>query len=217
MDIREKILRNNQEVWNRLHREGYRGYSGKERALKWLKLLLLNLPERINENMVLLDIGCGKGHWMEAFSPLVGEVHGVDISEEAVKLGRQRLSHLENVYFNVTEGDNLSMFNDETFDLVYSVHCFQHIPKKATLSYMIESWRVLKFSGYLVFQVITKPEKNPLDVELINREVTIGFNRELLVQMISKSGLALKAINLQRSPDWPWFWVVAHKEGGEIP
>lgn len=216
----QKILDNNREVWNELHRKGYWGYSGGERVLKSLDLLLGNIPEGwITQEKKVLDIGCGKGDWMRLFASMAHEIHGVDISKEAIALGRQQLADLENVHFHVTEGDNLSMFEDEVFDLVYSMQCFQHIPKAVTFRYFLEVRRVMKPSGYFVFQVITKPTRNQLDVEFIATEETIGFSHQLLTQMIGESGLKLEAINPQTTPKWHWFWVVARKgqNGGVSP
>lgn len=211
-DPLRKTLDNNREVWNKLHHNGYGGYSGEKRALKWLDLLLVNIPEGwVTQEMRVLDIGCGKGDWMRLFASMTHEVHGVDISKEAVDLGRQQLADLENVHFHVTEGDNLSMFEDETFDLVYSAHCFQHIPKAATFRYFLEARRVMKPSGYFVFQVITRPTKNQLDIGFIKTEMSIGFSQQLLTQIISESGLRLEAINPQTTPKKPWLWVVARK------
>ena len=155
---------------------------------------------------------------MEAFATMVREVHGVDISEEALKLGAERLYHLKNVYFHVTKGNELSMFQDATFDLVYSVACFQHIPKQATCDYLKETSRVLKPLGLLVFQVITyhDPQINLLDVALIEREKTIGYSREQIVQMVNCSGLSIEAINYQQlkceaRKRAAWFWTVCKK------
>ena len=146
---------------------------------------------------------------MNALSSRMCEIHGVDISKEAIIIGRKNLGHLENLHFHVTEGDNLSMFEDGTIDLVYSIHCFQHIPKAVTLKYFLEAKRVMKQTGYFVFQVVNKPHKNQLDIGLIKRETTIGFSPELLTQMINESGLKLEAITPQ--PNYPWLWVVARK------
>ncbi|TSA57001.1 class I SAM-dependent methyltransferase [bacterium] len=211
----EDILSNNRLVWDRIHLEGYHGYTTYPR----LNELIINLPIGwLNKNQVLLEIGCGVGHFMEAFAPMVREVHGVDISEKALKLGAKRLSHLKNAYFHVTKGNELSAFQDATFDLVYSVACFQHIPKKITCDYLKEAFRVLKPLGLLVFQVITyhDPQINLLDITLIEKEKTIGYSREQIVQMVNENGLSLESINYQKlkceaKKRAAWFWTVCKK------
>lgn len=215
IDSLNVILKNNREVWNKLHRSGYRGYSksnGKWREKDGysLKNLLRHLPPRwINKERVILDIGCGIGCWMEDLSSLIREVHGVDISEEAVKQGEKNLRHLKNVYFHVTDGMHLSMFKRGKFDLVYSIACFQHIPRKAAASYAHEAYRVLKPHSYFIIQ--TRSPTRVEDIGCIERETTLGYSRRQLENLIEDSGLTLVSIKTQENHNLPWFWTVAEK------
>lgn len=211
----EKMLDQHRGIWDRLHRERYPGYTTHPR----LNELLVNLPaDWLDKNKVLLEIGCGKGHWMELFSSMVQEVHGVDISPEVIGMARRRLAHLDNVYFYVTEGASLEMFKADQIDMIYSVATFQHIPRQVTLRYLVESRRVLEPSGFVVFQVITRwnPELNQGDIGLIEKETTIGYTQRQLEDLTNKSGLSLVSINLQKLKGRArqrcgWYWVVATK------
>lgn len=215
----EAILKNNREVWEKLHREGYRGYRKTEHADQKLDVLTRNLPKGwLDKDKVLLEIGCGIGHWMEELSCMVRDVFGVDISKEAVKLGEKRLRHLENVFFDVTKGNELSMFYNNNIDLVYSFGLFQHIPRQATADYIKEAYRVLKMNGLLVFQVITyfDSKLNQKDIGFIQRYETIGHTEKQLKDMIFSSKLTLEAINRQllttKHKAWcAWLWVTARK------
>jgi ubiquinone/menaquinone biosynthesis C-methylase UbiE len=101
----------------------------------------------------VLEIGCGTGRVMRHLAPACGRLHGIDISEAMVEQGRERLADLPNVSFEVGNGYDLAPFGDESFDLVYSLYAFQHMPKTTAYNYLVESARVLRPEGLLRFQV----------------------------------------------------------------
>ncbi len=76
-----------------------------------------------------LEIGCGPGRVMLPMSLRFGEIHGVDISEEMIRLARERLAAVPNAHVQVNSGADLDAFADEWFDFVYSYAVFQHIPE----------------------------------------------------------------------------------------
>jgi ubiquinone/menaquinone biosynthesis C-methylase UbiE len=100
----------------------------------------------------VLEYGCGVGRLMEALSRRFGKIHGIDISDEMVKLGRQRLQGSQ-FSFHVLENGDLP-FPDGCFDLVYSMHVFQHMPKSSFRSIMPEIARVLKPDGLFLFHIM---------------------------------------------------------------
>ncbi len=100
-----------------------------------------------------LEIGCGTGRVMQHVAALCERLYGIDISKGMVEQGRQRLAHLPNVAFEVGNGYDLAPFDDESFDLVYSLYAFQHMPKTTAYNYFVESARVLRPEGVLRFQV----------------------------------------------------------------
>lgn len=103
-------------------------------------------------NWRVLEYGCGVGRLMEPLSRRFGKIHGIDISDEMVKLGRQRLQGSQ-FSFHVLENGGLP-FSDGCFDLVYSMHVFQHMPKSSFLSIMPEIARVLKPGGLFLFHIM---------------------------------------------------------------
>jgi ubiquinone/menaquinone biosynthesis C-methylase UbiE len=81
-------------------------------------------------------------------------VHGVDVSDEMIRLGKTRLKSLGNVHLYHNNGSDLSMFPDNFFDFVFSFIVFQHIPEKEVIvNYIKETYRVLKPNGIIKFQV----------------------------------------------------------------
>lgn len=95
-----------------------------------------------------LEIGCGPGRLIKPLSRIFGEIHGVDVSDEMVRLARERLRGIPHAHVHATNGASLGLFADESFDAVYSYAVFQHIPSRdVVLEYMRETRRVLKPGG----------------------------------------------------------------------
>lgn len=104
--------------------------------------------------MRALEIGCGPGRLMRHLAARFGEVHGVDVSDEMIRLARQKLQDVPHAHVHTGTGSDLRAFADESFDFVYSYAVFQHIPSKEVVwSYLREARRVLKTGALLWFQV----------------------------------------------------------------
>ncbi|MGA3100005.1 MAG: class I SAM-dependent methyltransferase [Bryobacteraceae bacterium] len=110
--------------------------------------------KRLGARDAALEIGCGPGRLMRPMSGHFAEIHGVDVSDEMVRLAGERLRGAPNAFAHVTSGADLAMFPDEKFDFVYSYAVFQHIPSRGVVfDYLREARRVLKTGGILRCQV----------------------------------------------------------------
>lgn len=109
-----------------------------------------------------LEIGCGPGRLMLPLAKHFGEIHGIDISDEMIRLARQRLHDVPNAFPRHAPRSDLSDFADESFDFVYSYAVFQHIPDRETvIRYMMETRRVLRPAGIARLQINGLPETAP--------------------------------------------------------
>ncbi len=115
-------------------------------AIEWE---LKRLPQNANRrSWRALEIGCGPGRLIKPLSRDFGEIHGVDVSDEMIRLARERLQGIPHAHVHATNGASLNLFADECFDIVYSYAVFQHIPsREVVLEYMREIRRVLKPGG----------------------------------------------------------------------
>jgi len=110
-------------------------------------------------NLKALEIGCGPGRIMRPLSADFAEIHGTDVSDEMIRLAREKLHGIPNAHVYHTQTSDLSLFPDESFDFVYSYAVFQHIPsREIVLGYLTEARRVLKADGVLRCQVNGLPE-----------------------------------------------------------
>jgi SAM-dependent methyltransferase len=110
--------------------------------------------KRLSARDAALEIGCGPGRLMRPLSRHFREIHGVDVSDEMVRLARERLRATPNAHPHLTAGSDLSLFPGGKFDFVYSYAVFQHIPsREVVFQYLREARRVLKPGGILRCQI----------------------------------------------------------------
>lgn len=95
---------------------------------------------------VALEIGCGIGRLARWAAARFGEVIGIDVSEEMIKMAQQY--GWPRTRFVNGNGRDLAGIPDASIDFVYSYIVFQHIPDpSAILGYIREIGRVLRRAG----------------------------------------------------------------------
>ncbi len=143
-----------------------------------------------------LEIGCGPGRLTLPLSCHFQEIYGVDISEEMIRIARERLQSVPNAHFLVNSGCDLALFEDDWFSFVYSYIVFQHIPsKEIVLNYLREIQRVLVPGGITRFQVRgTAPSQanaeDPITWKgcvLLDSEI-VDFAREAGMELVGMTG-----------------------------
>lgn len=91
----------------------------------------------------VLDIGCGRGHFLQTLKTWGWSCTGTELTETAARHARDRLG------LDVRIGPFVgAMFPDETFDAVYLWHVLEHIP--ATAAALTDAGRLLRPGGMLV-------------------------------------------------------------------
>ena len=102
---------------------------------------------------VCLEIGAGFGQWMIPLSRLVSHVAGCDIHPVPIDKGRELFAEhgCKNCRLDLSDGMTLP-YADDSFSLVYSISCFQHLPREIVRGYLTETRRVLAQDGRTVHQ-----------------------------------------------------------------
>ena len=145
--------------------------------------------KRLRGRDAALEIGCGPGRLMRPLSRHFAEIHGVDVSDQMIRLAEERLRAMPNAHPHHSSGSDLGMFPDGKFDFVYSYAVFQHIPsREVVFNYLREARRVLKDGGILRCQLNgLPPHAKQYDtwsgVRITEDEIT-QFTREQDLQLL---------------------------------
>jgi SAM-dependent methyltransferase len=100
-----------------------------------------------------LDFGCGVGRITQALAAVCDEAVGVDIAPSMIDAARRLNRFDQRCSYVVNATDDLSIFADESFDVIVSKIVLQHIPPVHTRRYLAEFARVLAPGGVLLFQL----------------------------------------------------------------
>ncbi len=100
-----------------------------------------------------LDFGCGVGRLARSLCKIFDFVIGVDISQPMLDKAIELNAEVKNCTFYLNTKPDLSIFETESFDFIYSSLVLQHIPPKFSLNYIKEFIRLLSPKGVAVFQI----------------------------------------------------------------
>lgn len=112
-----------------------------------------------------LDFGCGVGRLTQALAEHFERCDGVDIAPSMLDEARRLNRHGARCVFHLNDTDDLGLFEDGTFDFVYSNIVLQHVGPAAAKAYIREFLRLLAPSGVAMFQL---PSEN-IREELLRR------------------------------------------------
>jgi len=117
------------------------------------------VPENVlNPAARCLDIGCGSGRWTTFVAKQAGTVDAVDPSSAAF-VATRACGGLPNVRVSVASADELP-FDDETFDLVFSLGVLHHVPDTAKALKSIT--RKAKRGGYVLIYLYYALDGRPV-------------------------------------------------------
>ena len=100
-----------------------------------------------------LDFGCGAGRLTFPLAKHFESVDGVDVARSMLDLARLRSEMGGTCRFHLNVEPNLRLFEEGTFDLIYSNITLQHMPPGLARSYIAEFLRILRPGGVAVFQL----------------------------------------------------------------
>jgi 2-polyprenyl-3-methyl-5-hydroxy-6-metoxy-1,4-benzoquinol methylase len=107
----------------------------------------------------VLDVGCGRGTFLELLRNKQIEAYGVDTSPGAIETCHQK------GFRHVEQGDALTYLSDvrEQFTGIYCGHVIEHMTSAEVHQFLRLAWQALKPGGRLL--VVTP---NPLDLRVIS-------------------------------------------------
>ena len=109
----------------------------------------------------ILDFGCGCGRVTRRWADLNGTaIHGSDANERAVAWCRRNLPFAS---FDTNGLGPPLAYRDESFELVYALSVFTHLPEELQLAWMGELERVLRPGGVLLLTAHGESYRERLD------------------------------------------------------
>ena len=110
------------------------------------------IKEKLNKNVVVMDLCCGLGRVAKFVAPLVKQYVGIDFSLTMIEKAKQR-NKLFNASFLKNDGYTLRDIPNSCIDIVFCELGFQHMKKKDARSYIKEVHRVLSYNGIFISQI----------------------------------------------------------------
>lgn len=110
-----------------------------------LRLERVTLTPKFIRPGVLLDVGCGAGHYLFGMRARGWQVHGSELSKAGAEAGRS-------VGLDIRDGELMQAeFPERMFDFVRANHSLEHMPNPRQV--LLEMHRLLKDDGVLVIGV----------------------------------------------------------------
>ena len=170
-------------------------YPSGRKAVAQMKSLLEECQYRVNDGARVLDFGCGCGRILvNVFHAMPGwQLFGTDVDEEAIAWCRENLASAAT--FDANAKLPPLRYESETFDLVYCVSVFTHLPRDLQLAWLGELRRILRPGGVLI-TTIHGPKMHA------------GLPPEVRKVVAEKGFVHVDETN----PDWP-AWLGAKTQG----
>lgn len=177
-----------------------------DEVISWLD----NQDFRGRHHRRALDFGCGIGRLTQSLADYYGHVDGVDVSAEMI---RQAQAHIgrkaRRCSFYVNQRPDLKLFDDRTYDLIYTVIVLQHMPNSLQKGYIQEFIRLIVDDGVAVFQL-------PDGGELIQQQTWLsmyGARPSTVTGWVEEAGGEM--LKVEPSPHagdgWPGWLYVARR------
>ena len=109
---------------------------------------LIDYILNIDSNPSLLDIGSGRGEWIQKCNAKGFKSIGIELDPKMV-------NDCKKINLNVKEGDALSLldeFDEDSFSIVSAFHVIEHMSYENINELLIKSKRILKPKGLLILE-----------------------------------------------------------------
>jgi len=129
-------------------------------------------PKYKNENLKLLDIGCGEGHFTDVIKKEFSnfEVHGLDYSVSAIDFAHKTFKDINFITANAYHPP----YQNEYFDIVVCNNLWEHVPDPLKMLRAMK--RVLKSNGLLIISTPSRYRFSNLIKVSVGQEIAFMSN-----------------------------------------
>jgi ubiquinone/menaquinone biosynthesis C-methylase UbiE len=152
----------------------------------------INSAIKLGDHQHILDFGCGCGRITRYLHKLYSNCtfFGTDIDEEAILWCQQQLSQI-GMFTKNGESPPLP-FEDQYFDIIYSISIFTHLPENMQFDWLEELRRVTKPGGYLLLTTQSR----------VNFKTLSAMSEESKMQYQNKGFYYVKGAGTAGLPDF---------------
>ncbi|MGE0636644.1 MAG: methyltransferase domain-containing protein [Bacteroidia bacterium] len=114
---------------------------------------LMKADKKVEDFNSVLDFGCGCGRVIMAMHKSFPQlkISGSDIDEEAIEYCKKAYSSFGD--FQVNPHNPPSLFADNSFDFIYGISVFTHLPEEMQFNWLRDLKRISKKGAYLFLTV----------------------------------------------------------------
>lgn len=136
-------MKNYKRYYDKAYVESYKAKEGEGRIEKILEHI------KFDNNMKVLDVGCGNGFLASLVALRVKEYKGIDVSPEFIEAAKKRV-RIPNCDFVCTELTRFSQNAKKHYDLIFLLDVTEHVPDFDLVPMLKAIRKLLKQDGYLV-------------------------------------------------------------------
>ena len=131
------------------------------------KIRFLTIAEIVQkiEPKKLLDAGCGSGDYLLYLSPFVEKIYGIDFSEVACKMAKEKIKRSKKVVIKKMDLTKKLGFQNSYFDFILCTEVLEHLKDNTYI--LSELKRILKNDGLIL---LTMPNFTILSVEYLREK-----------------------------------------------
>ena len=177
MNIDHKTVSSFGEEWNAFH-----GFNEKDLQYTGDMYFDIVTDEMLNDQDMVIDIGCGSGRWIKYLEGRYKKIVGLDPSE-AIFAADKLVGKNESVELVRSSTDHIP-YPDEYFDFAYSLGVLHHIPD--TEKALSDCVRKVKKGGYFLVYLYYEFENRPFYFKIFY------WASNLLRKVISKFPVKIK-------------------------
>lgn len=133
--------------------------------VKDINKVLANANDTLESRRMILDFGCGCARVLRALHSQVPSqlLYGTDIDAEAITWCKENYSEVAE--FSTNSARPPTNYPDSTFDFIYSISVFTHLPEDMQFAWLQELHRIARAGAYLLLSVHGEHHYNKIPAE----------------------------------------------------